>query len=80
MLPSAVGIWIWAMLQSVRQAGTPLILYEGTENQVLSVFIWQLWDHGSSGVVGALGVILIIVLLIITLGLRALGFGRGAGH
>jgi iron(III) transport system permease protein len=80
MLPSAVGIWIWAMLQAVRQAGTPLILYEGTENQVLSVFIWQLWDHGSSGVVGALGVLLIMVLLIITLGLRALGFGRGAGH
>lgn len=80
MMPSMVGIWIWAMLQSVRQAGTPLILYEGTENQVLSVFIWEMWDHGSSGAVGAIGVLLIIILLIITLGLRALGFGRGAGH
>jgi iron(III) transport system permease protein len=78
MLPSMAGLWIWAMLQAVRQAGTPLILYEGAENQVLSVFIWETWDHGSSGVVGAIGVILILVLLIVTVGLRALGFGRSA--
>ena len=78
LLPSMIGLWIWAMLQAVRQAGTPLILYEGTENQVLAVFIWEMWDHGNSGVVGAIGAIMIIALLIVTLGLRALGFGRAA--
>ena len=78
MLPTIVGVWIWAMLHAVRQAGTPLILYEGTDNQVLAVYIWEMWDHGSTGVVGAIGVLLIAALLIITLGLRMLGFGRGA--
>jgi iron(III) transport system permease protein len=81
MLPTLVGVWIWAMLHAVRQVGTPLILYEGGENQVLAVLIWELWDHGGTGVVGAIGVLLIVALLMITLGLRALGFGRGAtGH
>ena len=78
MLPSMVGLWIWAMLQAARQAGTPLILYEGTENQVLSVFVWEMWDHGNSGVVAATGVIMITALLIVTFGFRALSFGRVA--
>ena len=81
MLPTIVGVWIWTMLQAIRQAGTPLILYEGADNQVLSVYIWEMWDRGGTGVVGAIGVLLILVLLIVTLGLRAFGFGRGAsGH
>jgi iron(III) transport system permease protein len=78
MLPSMVGLWIWAMLQAVRQAGTPLILYEGAENQVLSVFVWEMWDHGNSGAVAATGVMMIAVLLIATLGFRALSLGRAA--
>jgi iron(III) transport system permease protein len=80
MLPSMAGLWIWAMLQSVRQAGTPLILYEGTENQVLSVFVWEMWNHGNSGAVAATGVIMSVVLLITTLGFRALSFGRRGGE
>jgi ABC-type Fe3+ transport system permease subunit len=55
-----------------------LILYEGVENQVLSVFVWEMWDHGNSGAVAATGVIMITVLLIVTLGFRALGSGRVA--
>ena len=78
MLPSMAGLWIWAMLQAVRQAGTPLILYEGAENQVLSVFIWEMWDHGNSGTVAATGVLMIAVLLIVTFAFRALSFGRAA--
>jgi iron(III) transport system permease protein len=78
MLPSMAGLWIWAMLQAVRQAGTPLILYEGAENQVLSVFIWEMWDHGNSGAVAATGVLTIIALLIVTFAFRALSFGRAA--
>ena len=51
---------------------------EGTENQVLSVFVWEMWDHGNSGVVAATGVIMITALLIVTFGFRALSFGRVA--
>ena len=78
MLPTFVGLWIWAMLHAIRQAGKPLILYEGSENQVLAILIWNMWDEGNIEAVGAIGTLLIVGLLIITLGLRAMGFGRGA--
>jgi iron(III) transport system permease protein len=78
MLPTFVGVWIWAMLHAVRQASVPLILYQGTENRVLAVMIWRMWDEGEVGGVGVIGTLLIIALMIITLGLRVIGFGRGA--
>ncbi len=78
MMPTLVGVWVWSMLHAVRQAGTPLILYEGSDNQVLGVFIWNLWDRGEIPIVGAIGVLLILGLLVITMLLRFMGFGRGA--
>lgn len=78
MLPTFVGVWIWTMLHAVRIAGKPLILYEGAENQVLAILIWNMWDEGNIEGVGAIGTLLIAGLLIITLGLRLMGFGRGA--
>jgi iron(III) transport system permease protein len=78
MLPTFVGVWIWCMLHAVRAAGKPLVLYEGSENQVLAILIWNMWDEGNIEAVGAIGTLLIVGLLIITLGLRAMGFGRGA--
>ena len=77
MLPTFVGVWIWAMLHAVRQAGKPLVLYEGAENQVLAILIWNMWDEGNIEGVGAIGALMILGLLIITLGLRMMGFGRG---
>ncbi len=78
MMPTFVGVWIWCMLHAIRTAGKPLILYEGSENQVLAILIWNMWDEGNIEAVGAIGTLLIIGLLILTLGLRLLGFGRGA--
>lgn len=78
MLPTFVGVWIWCMLHAIRTAGKPLILYEGSENQVLAILIWNMWDEGNIEAVGAIGTLLIIGLLFLTLGLRLLGFGRGA--
>jgi iron(III) transport system permease protein len=77
MLPTFVGVWIWAMLLAVRQAGKPLVLYEGSENQVLAILIWNMWDSGEIEAVGAIGTLLIAGLLVVTLGLRLMGFGRG---
>ncbi len=37
-----------------------------------------MWDEGNIEAVGAIGTLLIVGLLIITLGLRMMGFGRGA--
>ncbi len=78
MLPSFAGVWIWAMLHAVRQAGQPLMLYEGEENEVLAILIWNMWDEGKVEQVGAIGVMLILVLLLVTVLVRILGFGRGA--
>ena len=75
--PTFVGIWIWAMLHVVRAAAMPLILYEGPNNQVLSVLIWNMWDQGGMQEVGAIGVVMILVLMAVTLAFRLIGFGSG---
>ena len=78
LLPSFVGIWVWVMLQVVRLANLPLILYQGPENQVLAVLIWNEWDAGHIEALGAISTLMIGGLLILTLLLRFVGFGRGA--
>jgi iron(III) transport system permease protein len=75
LLPSFVGVWIWVMLHVVRSASLPLILYEGPENQVLAVLIWNMWDEGEIQAVGALGVLMILLLMLITLAVRSFAFG-----
>jgi iron(III) transport system permease protein len=75
--PTFVGVWVWAMLHVVRTAAMPLILYEGPNNQVLSVLIWNMWDQGGMQEVGAIGVVLVVVLMIFTLLVRKIGFGSG---
>jgi iron(III) transport system permease protein len=76
LMPTVAGLWIWAVLHSVRVAGLPLILYQGARNQVLSVMIWNMWQDAEVGEVGAVGTMLILVLLAVTLTLRLVGFGR----
>jgi iron(III) transport system permease protein len=78
VLPSIVGVLIWAMLQSIRQVGYPLLLTEGSNNEVLSVFVWRLWNEGQIGTAGAVGSIMIAGLLLITSALRVIGFRRAA--
>ena len=77
MLPTFVGVWVWSMLHAVRIAGKPLLLYEGSENQVLAILIWNMWDEGNIEGVGAIGTLMNVFLLLVTLGLRIAGFGRG---
>jgi iron(III) transport system permease protein len=75
--PTFVGVWLWAMLHIVRAAAMPLILYEGPNNQVLSVLIWNMWDQGGMQEVGAIGVVMILVLMLVTVLFRKLAFGSG---
>ena len=78
MMPTFAGVWIWSVLHAVRQAGQPLMLYEGEENEVLAILIWNMWDEGKVEQVGAIGTLMILVLLVITVLVRMVGFGRGA--
>jgi iron(III) transport system permease protein len=76
MMPTLVGIWIWVVLHAVRIAGLPLILYEGQQNQVLSILIWNMWDEGYVPAVAAIGTLLMSTLLLLTLLVRYVGFRR----
>ena len=76
LMPALGGVWIWAVLHVVRAAGLPLMLADGSSNEVLSVVIWNMWDQGYVEAVGAIGTLLMLALLILTVSLRALGFGR----
>ncbi|HEY4135380.1 MAG TPA: iron ABC transporter permease [Alphaproteobacteria bacterium] len=78
LMPAFFGVWIWTVLHAVRAAGKPLILSDGTNNEVLAVTIWNMWDEGYVEAVGAIGTMMMLVLLVLTLGLRLFGFGRGA--
>jgi iron(III) transport system permease protein len=76
MMPAFVGLWIWAVLHAIRIAGLPLILYEGTDNQVLAILVWHQWNEGYLESVAAIGTLLILFLFVVTLLLRLGGFGR----
>ncbi len=76
MLPTFIGVWIWVILHAVRIAGMPLMLYEGQQNQVLSILIWNMWDEGYVPAVAAIGTLLMLTLLLLTLGVRYIGFRR----
>jgi iron(III) transport system permease protein len=76
LLPALGGVWIWTVLHVVRAAGLPLMLADGSSNEVLSVVIWNMWDQGYVEAVGAIGTLLMISLGALTFGLRFLGFGR----
>lgn len=75
MKPTFAGVFIWVMLHAVRSASLPLLLYEGPENQLLAVLIWNMWDQGEIEAVGAIGVLMIAVLLAMTFLIRSIGFG-----
>ncbi len=76
LMPAMVGVLIWTILHVVRAAGLPLMLTEGQENTVLAAAIWNMWDDGLIGTVGAIGTMLMLVLLALTLVMRVIGFGR----
>ena len=76
MMPTLIGVWIWVVLHAVRIAGLPLILYEGQQNQVLSILIWNMWDEGYVPAVAAIGTLLMSTLLLLTLLVRYVGFRR----
>lgn len=80
LVPAFVGLGIWSVFLSIRLTGLPLMLYEGAENQVLSVFIWMMWDDGQMGAVSGLGVLTILCLFLVAVVVRRMGFREIGGH
>ena len=78
LLPALGGVWVWVALHVVRVAGMPLMLSDGSSNEVLSVVIWNMWDQGSVEQASAIGTLMMLTLLALVLGLRLIRFGRYA--
>jgi iron(III) transport system permease protein len=75
VMPALVGVWIWSLLHAARIIGIPILLYEGAENQVLAVLMWNMWEQGQLPIVAATGTALTVFLLLATVALRFIGFG-----
>jgi iron(III) transport system permease protein len=76
LLPTLVGVWIYVALLSVRFISLPLILAQGSSNEVLGVMIWYMWDNGEINAVGAVGIMLMTVMFTLAIVMRLIGFGR----
>jgi iron(III) transport system permease protein len=76
LLPTLVGVWIYVALLSVRFVSLPLILSQGSSNEVLGVMIWYMWDNGDINAVGAVGIMLMTVMFTLAIVMRMIGFGR----
>ncbi len=76
LIPALIGVWVWSLLNASRIMGIPVLLYEGTQNQVLAVLMWNMWEQGQLVTVAALGTAMTVVLLAITLALRIFGFAK----
>jgi iron(III) transport system permease protein len=76
LLPTLVGVWIYVALLSVRFVSLPLILSQGSSNEVLGVMIWYMWDNGDINAVGAVGIMLMTVMFSLAIIMRLIGFGR----
>jgi len=76
LLPTLVGVWIYVALLSVRFVSLPLILSQGSSNEVLGVMIWYMWDNGDINAVGAVGIMLMTVMFTLAVIMRLIGFGR----
>ena len=76
LLPTLVGVWIYVALLSVRFVSLPLILAQGSSNEVLGVMIWYMWDNGEINSVGAVGIMLMTAMFTLAIIMRLIGFGR----
>ena len=64
---------------SERYISLPLILLQGSSNEVLGVMIWSLWDNGNISSVGAIGIMLMSFMFALALRLRLFGLDGRKG-
>lgn len=76
--PTLMFIWLWALVHSVRDLSTSVMLAPAN-NPVLASLLWQLWDYGSLTVGAAVGTLLMVVLFAVAfIALRVVGRSRAA--
>ena len=64
LLPSVTAVWIWSVMQTIRDITLPIMLYS-PNSRVLAVLIWDLWLSGEVPATCAIGVMLLIILAVL---------------
>ncbi|MBI2847691.1 MAG: iron ABC transporter permease [Chloroflexi bacterium] len=78
MLPSLIGGGLYVAILSVKIFAIAVILYS-PDSMVLAIEIYQLWNEGRMGLLGALAVVMIGVLTLLTILGGSKRLGRIAG-
>lgn len=80
MLPSLVAGWIYILMVSMRELSSSVLLYS-PGSEVLSIYIWELWDNGQVTELSAAAVVLMVMLVGLVLLARKAGarFGVQGG-
>src|SRR4029078_9215538 len=70
--PGLLAGWIYVMIVSIRELSTSILLYS-PDTQVVSIFIWELWENGQYVELSALGVTFLVPRFRLALSAQWLG-------
>jgi iron(III) transport system permease protein len=70
--PGLLAGWMYIVLVAVRELSSSILLYS-PGSEVLSVLMWQHWEHGQLPELAALGLIMIAIMTVILVIARSLG-------
>ncbi|HET6781199.1 MAG TPA: iron ABC transporter permease [bacterium] len=77
--PALLAGWIYVVIVSIRELSSSILLW-GPGAEVLSVYIFDLWQTGHPQELSALGLMLVGFLLVLAMVLRALSQRYGVQH
>jgi iron(III) transport system permease protein len=80
MLPGLLAGWIYIVMVSIRELSSSILLYS-PGNEVLSIYIWELWENGQVTELSAAAVVLMSMLVVLVVAARKFGsrFGVQGG-
>lgn len=70
--PGLLAGWMYVVLVAVRELSSSILVYS-PGSEVLSVIMWQHWEHGQLPELAALGLIMIAIMTVILVIARSLG-------
>ena len=74
LIPALVNGALYVSILTIKVMSIAVLLY-GPDSQVLSVYLWRVWDTGEPGEASALSVLLVIALGTLTLVARRIALG-----
>jgi len=74
LIPALVNGALYVSILTIKVMSIAVLLY-GPDSQVLSVYLWRVWDSGQPGEASALAVLMVIALGTLTLVARRIAHG-----